>query len=52
MDGTRERLLTAAKTEFLERGYRSASLRRISSAAGVTTGAIYVEVKPSSSMRL
>ena len=41
MDGTRERLLAAAKTEFLERSYRSASLRRISSAAGVKTGAIY-----------
>ncbi len=41
MDGTRERLLAAARSEFLEYGYRGASLRRISAAAGVTTGAIY-----------
>lgn len=41
MDGTRERLLAAAKDEFLKYGYRGASLRRIAAAAGVTTGAIY-----------
>ena len=41
MDGTRERLLAAAKDEFLKYGYRGASLRRIAAVAGVTTGAIY-----------
>ena len=41
MDGTRERLLAAAKREFLEYGYRGASLRRIAASASVTTGAIY-----------
>ena len=41
MDSTRERLTAAARREFLEYGYRGASLRRIAAAAGVTTGAIY-----------
>ena len=41
MDGTRERLVAAARQEFLEYGFRGASLRRIASAVGVTTGAIY-----------
>lgn len=31
----------AAKAEFLERGYQSASLRTIAARAGVTTGALY-----------
>lgn len=31
----------AARQEFLEKGFRSASLRNIARAAGVTTGALY-----------
>ena len=38
---TLERIHTAAKEEFLEKGYRSASLRNIVKNAGVTTGAFY-----------
>lgn len=36
-----DRILTAAKTEFLQKGFRRASVRSIASAAGVTTGALY-----------
>lgn len=39
--GTQERILAAAKTEFLEKGFKSASLRNIVKNAGVTTGALY-----------
>lgn len=35
------RIHNAAKAEFMEKGYRSASLRSIVKAAGVTTGAFY-----------
>ena len=35
------RLIEAAKAEFLEKGYEKASLRKICSDAGVTTGAMY-----------
>lgn len=38
---TRENILKAAKIEFLEKGFKSASLRNIVKAAGVTTGAFY-----------
>ena len=38
--GTQTRILAAAKTEFLEKGFRNASLRTIVKLAGVTTGAI------------
>ena len=38
---TRERILLAAKQEFLEKGYKNAWLRNISKEAGVTTGALY-----------
>lgn len=38
---TLEKIHKAAKAEFLERGFRSASLRSIVKAAGVTTGAFY-----------
>ena len=38
---TREKLLEAAKADFLENGYQNASLRRICKNAGVTTGALY-----------
>lgn len=39
--GTQTRILAAAKTEFLEKGFRNASLRTIIKLAGVTTGAFY-----------
>jgi len=38
---TLKKILEAAEKEFLEHGFASASLRRIASAAGVTTGALY-----------
>lgn len=37
----RERLIECAKKEFLEKGFAKASLRSISAAAGMTTGAVY-----------
>ena len=38
---TLERIQQAARVEFLEKGFQSASLRNIVKAAGVTTGAFY-----------
>lgn len=38
---TLEKIHSAAKTEFLEKGYQRASLRNIVKNAGVTTGAFY-----------
>ena len=38
---TIERIHTAAKNEFLKKGYKSAALRKIAEAAKVTTGALY-----------
>lgn len=38
---TLERIHTAAKAEFLSKGFRTASLRNIVKTAGVTTGAFY-----------
>lgn len=38
---TRERLIDSALSEFSERGYMKASLRKICAGAGVTTGALY-----------
>ena len=38
---SRELLIACAKKEFLEKGYTKASLRSISAAAGMTTGAVY-----------
>ena len=38
---TRKNLIEAATAEFLEKGYRKASLRDICGKAGVTTGALY-----------
>lgn len=35
-----ERIIEAARAEFLEKGYRGASLRKIAERAGVTVGAI------------
>lgn len=37
----RNRLIENGKKEFLRKGYAKASLRTISAAANVTTGAIY-----------
>lgn len=39
--GTREKILTAAKDEFLEKGFEKASMRAICKKADVTTGAAY-----------
>ena len=41
IEGVAERILAAAKREFLEKGYQAASLRNIVKTAGVTTGALY-----------
>ena len=38
---TLEKILAAAKAEFLEKGFKDASLRSIVKCAGVTTGAFY-----------
>ena len=38
---TKQKLLFAAKIEFLEKGFQKASLRNICKKAGVTTGALY-----------
>lgn len=38
---TLEHIHIAAKKEFLEKGFRSVSLRNIVKSAGVTTGAFY-----------
>ena len=38
-------IISAAFAEFLDKGYRSASLRKIASDAGVTIGAIYTRYK-------
>ena len=38
---TLERIHAAARAEFMEKGFKSASLRNIVKAAGVTTGAFY-----------
>ena len=38
---TLQKILEAAKREFLEKGFKSASLRSIVKTAGVTTGAFY-----------
>ena len=38
---TKQRILRAAREEFLRHGYGQAGLRRIAAAAHVTTGAVY-----------
>ncbi|MCR5121962.1 MAG: TetR/AcrR family transcriptional regulator [Ruminococcus sp.] len=38
---SRERLIESAKREFLEKGFAKASLRKITSDVGLTTGAVY-----------
>ncbi|MBR1750420.1 MAG: TetR/AcrR family transcriptional regulator [Ruminococcus sp.] len=38
---TKQKLLDSARADFLEHGFKNASLRRICKNAGVTTGALY-----------
>ena len=38
-------ILASARTQFLEKGYEKASLRKICAEAGVTTGALYFSFK-------
>lgn len=38
---TKEKLISSARSEFMEKGYAKASLRKICANAGVTTGALY-----------
>lgn len=40
-DKLAQEILTTAKTEFLKKGFRNASVRDIAASVGVTTGAIY-----------
>ena len=40
-DKLARQILTAAKTEFFEKGFRNASMRSIAASVGATTGAIY-----------
>lgn len=40
-EATKSKILQSAKSEFLEKGFTSASLRTIASNAGLTTGAMY-----------
>lgn len=40
-ESTQSRILAAGKAEFMQKGYKNASLRSIARAARVTTGAIY-----------
>lgn len=41
MENTLQKILTVAKEEFLDKGFRGASLRAIVKKVGVTTGAFY-----------
>ena len=38
---TKDKLIASAKSEFMEKGYAKASLRKICANASVTTGALY-----------
>ena len=40
-----DKIVEAARAEFLERGFRGASLSRITQRAGITTGALYTRYK-------
>ncbi len=42
---TKEKILFAAKTEFLQKGFMGTNVRSIAKKAGVTTGAIYNQFK-------
>ena len=48
----KQRLIEIGRKEFLEHGYLRASMRNISSAANVTTGAIYFFFHKAQSNRL
>lgn len=45
IEGVYERILECAKKEFLEKGYKDASLRTIASEADTSTNSIYVRFK-------
>ena len=45
IEGVYEPVLACAKNEFLEKGYKDASLRVIAQAAGTSTGSIYTRFK-------
>ncbi len=45
IEGVYERILECAKKEFLEKGYRDASLRTIAAEANTSTNSIYVRFK-------
>ena len=45
IEGVYEAVLACAKKEFLENGYKDASLRVIAQAAGTSTGSIYTRFK-------
>ena len=47
---TRARLMAAARSEFARRGYAGASLRTITSQAGLTTGAFYTHFRDKKEM--
>lgn len=49
-EGITENLLLCAKKEFLEKGYKEASLREIAEKAGTSTGAIYVRYPDKSAL--
>lgn len=52
VSNTKEKILEYAKSEFLKKGFKNASLRSISKNAGVTTGAIYGYFKDKDSIFL
>lgn len=45
IEGVYERVLECAKKEFLDKGYRDASLRVIAAKAGTSTGSIYTRFR-------
>lgn len=47
-----DKIITAAREEFLEKGYSGASLRKIAEKAGVTVGAIQIRYKSKDEMFL
>jgi AcrR family transcriptional regulator len=49
---TREKILSAAKTLFAERGYEGATIRDIAAAAGMSTGAVFASFTDKSDLFL
>ena len=45
IEGVYEAVLACARQEFLEKGYKDASLRTIAQEAGTSTGSIYTRFK-------